>query len=52
MCYLIIPEKSIELLKTFNYYQEEYTTNGEDDVEEIFEWETEKLAQAKAKNSK
>jgi len=49
MCYIIKPNKTIEILKTFNYYQQEFTTSSDEVIEEIFEWETERLAEAKAK---
>ena len=51
MCYVIKPQKAIELLKIFNFYQGELETSKEEIVEEIFQWETEKLAKARAKDA-
>jgi len=51
MCYVIKPQKAIELLKICNFYQGELETSKEEIVEEIFQWETEKLAKARAKDA-
>ena len=40
VCYIIKPKETIELLKKFNYYQEELTDVGDEVWEEKFEWDS------------
>ena len=37
-CYDIKPQKTIEILKIFNFYQEEFASTGEEVLVEEYDW--------------